>query len=79
MKPYQTPSKLISNPRAVPREMSKEVEMAGGGEAAGIEPLPECSLKNVTVIMTRGMENAFFRWGYRIAKYPWYVCTDSYG
>ena len=55
--------------------MSKEVEMAGGGEAAGIEPLPECSLRNVTVIMTRGMENAFFRWGYRIAKYPWYVRT----
>ena len=54
--------------------MSKKMdnfEDGGNGEAAGIEPIPECSLKNVTVIMTRGMENAFFRWGYRIARYPW--------
>ena len=61
---------VVNHDQKMERMESFERE-GGGGEVAGIEPIPECSFKNVTVIMTRGMENAFFRWGYRIAHYPW--------
>ena len=34
---------------------------ANNGDIVGLEKIPRCSMRNLTVIMTRSVENAFYR------------------
>ncbi len=42
---------------------AEEAPAEDAQEFVGIEPIPSCSLKNLTVIMTKSIENAFYRYG----------------
>ena len=42
-------------------EASTETGANSNGDVVGLEKIPRCSMQNLTVIMTRSVENAFYR------------------
>eukprot|EP00095_Tigriopus_kingsejongensis_P006955 maker-scaffold406_size180810-snap-gene-0.19 protein:Tk06955 transcript:maker-scaffold406_size180810-snap-gene-0.19-mRNA-1 annotation:"hypothetical protein TRIADDRAFT_52362" len=43
----------------------------------GIEELPPCQARNITLIMVKSIENLFFRLGYLIGSHPWKTIIAS--
>ena len=47
------------------------------GDMVGLEKIPRCSMENLTVIMTRSVENAFYSFGLWIGRNPYKTILGS--
>ena len=50
---------------------------AAAGDMVGLEKIPRCSMENLTVIMTRSVENAFYSFGLWIGRNPYKTILGS--
>ena len=50
---------------------------ANNGDIVGLEKIPRCSMQNLTVIMTRSVENAFYSFGLWIGRNPYKTILGS--
>ena len=56
---YEIENECKSNEILDRRKTTEKFEMAS--EIRGIQPIPDCTFGNISVIMTTSIENAFYR------------------